>query len=299
VGLFVSGGAAAESSDAPKGIVITENQVALLRGIADFLFSTGRSGGDSKEPNIQKLSEQQEKQKEIIQEALPAKSEKILKIGVLRGNLPLADMRDGKPVGFEIDLLKLLLEKKAVIFEFLPLNAAEAENVLKVGTVDVVVGGCLKPQNGLLGCSESYLNTDIVAVFDKKLNKNSQKISFLGKNIGVIAGSSEESFMRNAAIEGAKIVTFTSNEAMLASLLNGSKNSGENIDVFLTSIHIARDIVAKYRELGLQSLGKKQEIVIQTQKDSPWLKVFNRRIKKSVGSREFSELERRWNIVGH
>jgi hypothetical protein len=33
------------------------------------------------------------------------------------------------------------------------------------------VGAGLKPQNRLLGCSESYLGTDIVAVFDKKQKK--------------------------------------------------------------------------------------------------------------------------------
>jgi hypothetical protein len=76
VGLFVNSGASAESPDAPKEITITENQIALLRRIADFLFSTARNTGDSNEHNAQKLTEQQEKQKEVIKEALPAKFEK-------------------------------------------------------------------------------------------------------------------------------------------------------------------------------------------------------------------------------
>ncbi|MDR1303198.1 MAG: transporter substrate-binding domain-containing protein [Puniceicoccales bacterium] len=292
----MANGAAAENSGAPKGIIITENQIAVLRAIADFLFSTGRDTGDLEATNAKKLSEQQGKQEKVIQGVLPAESEKNLKVGVLRGNLPLADMRDGKPVGFEIDWLKLLLEGEAVTLEFTSLDAAGVGKAMEAGTVDVVVGGCVKSQNDLPGRSESYLNADIVAVFEKKFTKNSQKFSFSGKSIGAIDGSSEETFMRNAGVADAKIITFPSNDAMVADLLKESKNPGESIDVFLTNSHVARDMVARYPELKSQSLGEKREVVIQTQKGSPWREALDRRIKESVGSQKFLELKRRWNL---
>jgi hypothetical protein len=130
----------------------------------------------------------------------------------------------------------------------------------------------------------------------KKQKKDLRKFAFPGKSIGVIAGSFEETYMRNTSVKSTKIMPFPSNDAIVASLLNRSKISGEEIDVLFINIHTARNMVAKYRELKLQALGEKREITIQTQRDSPLLKVLNRRVKKLVWSQKFSELERRWTL---
>jgi hypothetical protein len=72
----------------------------------------------------------------------------------------------------------------------------------------------------------------------------------------VIAGSFEETEMRNTSVKSTKIMPFPLNDAMVASLRNGSKIAGEEIDVLFINIHTARDIVAKYRELKLQPVGE-------------------------------------------
>jgi hypothetical protein len=72
----------------------------------------------------------------------------------------------------------------------------------------------------------------------------------------VIAGSFEDTYMRNTSVKSTKTVHCPSNDVIVASLRNGSKMSGEEIDVLFINIHTARDMVAKYRELKLQPLGE-------------------------------------------
>jgi ABC-type amino acid transport substrate-binding protein len=297
VSLFAEDQKTAESSGGFKGITITENQIALLRGIADFFFPYGKEVKNSGETEDPKLVKGEEVCEKVIRGTVLPKLQKTLKIGVLGDNLPLVGMRDGKPIGFEIDLLNLLLEGKAVSPIFEAVDAVDIEKAMG-GSVDIVLGGLIKntPDNAAWDCSESYLNADVVAIFLKKPKKDSQKFSFLKKSIGVIRGSFFEDYIRVANVLDAKIITFAAHGDMFTSLVKEDKNSDHYIDVLLTNSHIARDRIAKYPELESLPLGAQREIVFRVRKGSPWLKVLNRGIKNLQGSHKFSELMHHWVI---
>jgi ABC-type amino acid transport substrate-binding protein len=279
-----------ETATSFKGITITEKHIALMRGIADFLFSHPSDTVEQKEKD--------KTQKEIIQAVIPAKSEKILKVGIPRDNLPFTAMRNGTPIGFDVDLIRLLFENKAVHVEIVPIETTEIEENISTGKVHVVLGCLIKntSSNSTLGNSDCYLSTDIAAVSWKKPKKDMQKFSFEGKCIGVIKNSFFEDYIRNANILNAKVVTFPTNGEMLEHLLKESKGSDQYIDAFLSNSYAAKDMVAKYRELELSLLGTKQEIVVLAPKDSPWLGTINQKIKKIEGSDKLSETKRHWGI---
>jgi hypothetical protein len=294
--LCADGWALADGAD-KLCITISENQMALLKGIADFFFLRPKDvKGPEKAPD-QKPGQGEESRERVLRETIPANPEKILKVGLIGDNLPLTDMRNGHPLGFEVDLVKLTLKGKAVTPMFIVINVDDVEKAIRDGTVDVALGGFVKggESDGTLECSESYLNTDVVAIFWRRPKKISQKFSFLGKTIGVVGGSFCERYIREARIEGANITAFSTQGEMLTDLLENDKNPGHHIDILLTNSHAACDIVARYPELESLPLGAKREVAMVAAKGSPWLEMFNRGIADGV-VREIPKLMGRWNL---
>jgi ABC-type amino acid transport substrate-binding protein len=230
------------------------------------------------------------------------KSKNILKVGVVRDQLPFTAMRDHIPVGFEVDLMHLLAQEEEIDFNFFPINMAEIDEKIKQSAIDIILGGWPNVQsNSDYSWSDGYLNTDIVVVCLKKSKIDVPKFSFTGKHIGVVKGSAFEHYIRKANIQTTKITCFESNGDLLECLLKNNKRleNGENtapIDMALTDYHMARDWIAKNPELKLLPLNMKCEIVVLSKKDIPELTRINQGFKKLVGSQKFSEIMRRWGI---
>ncbi|MDR2200825.1 MAG: transporter substrate-binding domain-containing protein [Puniceicoccales bacterium] len=287
------GKATAEESGGFKGITISEKQIMMARGIANFLFSykedegfSGENlGGENQGSGVQTMPTQ-------------SSEEKMLRVGIVRDNLPFTDMRDGEPVGFEVDLLRLLIDGEEVRLEFSPMDGNEIRKNMEENRIDVVLGGVVKlsDSDAVSGYSDGYLSSDVVAVTLKNSKNNGKKISFEGKSIGVIANSFFEQYIRSANIQGVRIITFGSNGEMFENLLKSDRNASNHIDILLTHSHGARDWTAKYTELEFFPLKVENEVAIQIRKGSSWLGEINRGIKSLTGSQKFSDLMRRWNI---
>jgi polar amino acid transport system substrate-binding protein len=229
---------------------------------------------------------------------LSERSEKNIRVGIVRDNLPFTSMRDGEPVGFEVDLLRLLMEDEGIKFEFFPMDGGEIGKSVEENKVDIVLGGVVKPPSGdgIGVYSDGYLGSDVVAVFLKNPKQSGQKFSFEGKCIGVVANSFFEHHIRSANIRGAEVRTFESNEKMLENLLKADRNTSSDIDILLTHSHGARDWTARYAELKFLPLNVESEMAIQVRKNSPWLEVVNQGIKNLTGSQKFSDLMYRWSM---
>ncbi|MDR2806969.1 MAG: transporter substrate-binding domain-containing protein [Puniceicoccales bacterium] len=284
-------------------ITISEDQIKIMKGIADLLFPYQDSTENSA------LNTQNKNQENVIRDVIPPKSEKVLKIGIIDDNLPFAAIRHGVPVGFEVDLIRLILEEEMASIEILPIDIMKIKESIEGGKVDVVLGGLIRDcrEDCALGLeySDSYLNADIAAVVPKRVKrdlqgksgKDLQKFSFEGKRIGVVSGSFFERYIRAARIQNAEVVVWPSHGEMLKSFLKGDKSSAQSMDILLTHHHIARDWIARNPELETLPLKIGGEVAIQMRKDSPWLAIINQRIKKLIGSQRFLDLMSRWSIT--
>ncbi|MDR1435020.1 MAG: transporter substrate-binding domain-containing protein [Puniceicoccales bacterium] len=297
INAFASEGDKTEKWEGFKGITITEKQIGMMKGIANFLFSYGEGSENSPSEGIDGA------QKIAPLAATLTKSKKILRVGIVSDNLPFSAIRNEMPVGFEVDLLRLLSEEEGIDLEISPIDVTKIDENIRENRIDIALGGILR--NGsdpLFDYSDGYLKSDVVAVFLKKSQKNSQKFSLKEKSIGLIEGFFFEQHIRQANIQNTKIVAFKSNGELFGSLLKTNKNSSQPIDILLTNSHTACDWIAKYPELDFLSLklandsDNRNEIAVQMKKNSPWLSTINRGIKDLVGSSKFSELMRRWSI---
>jgi ABC-type amino acid transport substrate-binding protein len=294
---FASGGDTMEEGEGFRGIRITEEQIVMLKGIANLLFPYGENSGNLPSDGPDKIQEI------VPVKGTATKSKKILRVGILGDSLPFSALRNEIPVGFEIDLLRLLSEEEGFGLEIFPIDASKIGENIGENKIDVALGGIFRNDSDpLFDYSDGYLKSDVVAVFLKKSKKDFQKFSLEEKNIGLIGGFFFESYLRQANIQNTKIFTFKSNGELFGSLLKTNKDSTQPIDILLTNSHTACDWLAKYPELQSLPLqfakdsARQHQIALQMQKNSPWLPTINRAIGEVMGSSKFSELMRRWSI---
>jgi ABC-type amino acid transport substrate-binding protein len=293
----VAGESETENQGNLFGITFTQRHADAAKVFVDYLFSYGERHSESQ------ISATKEDTK--IEETIPVVRQKnVVRVGIFSDCFPFTFKQKNDPAGFEVDLMKLIAEEESLICEFQYLEAMEINQKFNDKTIDVALGAWLRDEavEKIFEFSNGYLNTDLGVVIQKKPRKNpSEKLSFIGKKIGVLENTYLENYIRLAHIQNTEIVTFESTAAMLGALLSGQQQhplqeKEKPLDLVLIDKNTAQHWIAKNPELEYISLNMAREYAFCVAKGSPFLETINCGMNKVLGTQKFMELKRRWSI---
>jgi ABC-type amino acid transport substrate-binding protein len=285
-----------------EGITFTQQHADAAKAFVNYLFSYDERHSEGR-ASATKIEDTK------IEETIPAVTAKnVVRVGVLLDCFPFTFKQKDDFNGFEIELMKLIAEKKKFRYEFQGLISTEIIRKFNDKEIDVLLGISLKDEatENFFEFSNGYSSADIGVVMQKKHKKDAdEKLSFIGKKIGVLENNYLEKYIRLANIQNAKIVTFESTAAMLEALLSGQQKPSnpspkqekdEPLDLVLIDKNTAQHWIAKNPELQYTSLNMTREYAFRVTKGSPLLKTINGGMGKVLGTQKFIDLKRRWSI---
>lgn len=133
-----------------------------------------------------------------------------VKIGVLTGAPPMGMVDEkGNPSGYDVDVANLIGSYLSLPVELVPLTPPARIPALQTGKVDFLVATLAptgeRAKTVMFTQPYSAFNMDIISGKDQKFeNLDSLK----GKRVSVNRGSSQETALRKANVEGLEIVVF-------------------------------------------------------------------------------------------
>jgi ABC-type amino acid transport substrate-binding protein len=276
-----------------KGITITQQHIDVAKALVDYMFSYGK-----RHPENQTAAVKPEETK--LEATIPAVAPKMaVRVGILSDCFPFTAKQGDNWVGFEVDLMKLIAEEESLNCEFQCVNATEVDQKFHDKAIDIALGAWLKgtAAEEKFEFSSGYLNTDLGAVTQKKHRGSArEKLSFVGKKVGVLKNTYLETYIRSAHIQDVEIIAFNTPGEMLKALLDIQQ---KQLDLALINKNTAQYWIAKNPELEYTSLNMAKEYAFCVAKGSPLLETINCGIGKILGTQKFIELKRRWSIEGN
>lgn len=218
-----------------------------------------------------------------------------IKVGTSPDYPPFEFKKNGKIVGFDIDLINSIAQKLELKIEIQELDFASLIPALHSGQVDCVISGVTVTKDRLknVDSSDIYYRTSIAAI--SKTNKNIKHTADLAnKIIGAQLGSTMQEFAKTVKnqYENVTIVSMANNLHLLQEL------NLERIDVLLLEESQVQEIVASFPNLTAHIFPKTGEgYAIIFAKSSPLIDKFNTAISELKNDNILDELENKWLTI--
>ncbi len=201
-------------------------------------------------------------------------------------------MDDGKPSGFDIDILNAIFEDSKVELTMLTYKWHEALENLKNGNVDIISE--LDKTKGRMKiydfCDIPYL-TDHIKIFVKDENIKSLN-DLKGKKVSVQKGSIYQTILEK---EDGIIVEPQDSEFENLRLLSENK-----VDAFVGPAKVAYYIISKYNYIGIRGIGtpiKKSIMYFAVKKgDYELLRFFNNKINEIMFDGTYDKIYQKWFV---
>lgn len=171
-----------------------------------------------------------------------------VKIGVLTGAPPMGMIDEkGNPTGYDVDVANLVGEYLNMPVELVPLTPPARIPALQTGKVDFLVA-TLAPTGErakavMFTQPYSAFNMDIISGPDAKF-ANLEDLK--GKSVSVNRGSTQESALRKANIEGLNIVVYEDDSTAAQALLSSQ------VDAVALPSTVGEAVIKQRPEAGLQ-----------------------------------------------
>ncbi|WP_418137453.1 transporter substrate-binding domain-containing protein [Agrobacterium sp. El2ro-1b] len=171
-----------------------------------------------------------------------------VKIGVLTGAPPMGMVDEkGNPSGYDVDVANLIGSYLSLPVELVPLTPPARIPALQTGKVDFLVATLAptgeRAKTVMFTQPYSAFNMDIISGKDQKFeNLDSLK----GKRVSVNRGSSQETALRKANVEGLEIVVYEDDSTSAQALLAGQ------VDAVALPSTVGEAIIKQRPEAGLQ-----------------------------------------------
>jgi polar amino acid transport system substrate-binding protein len=220
-------------------------------------------------------------------------------------NPPYEFVRDGKIVGFDIDLAKIIAEKlgKRLVIKDMVFASIIPALVTKQGDFAIAAITPTDAKRENVDFSIAYQENISAAVLSSKEEfaymKNSDAVFPLpllaGKSVGVQLGTHHESDIRGADIPGIAIRRYDSVVAMVAEIMNSIDGKG-NLYAIIVGIAEARVLVNKNPKLCFFPLQFSDSFAVALPKGSPHRNEINKIIENAKESGKIQSLEDKWDI---
>ena len=212
----------------------------------------------------------------------------------------------GEIVGFEIDLAREAIKRAGSTAEFKIIHWNEKEKELNNGNIDMIWNGMdITPERQeIMLFSEPYMdNWMIMVVLEGNPQKIYSEMDLKGKNVGVKAGTTAESYILST--EGIKkavkeLKTYDSDEKTFTALENGE------IDVIICDVTVGRYEMVRHNnnfEILPKTLGEITEYGVGFRKNDVELRnriqaAFDSMVKDGT-AKKISEKWFQTNIIKH
>jgi polar amino acid transport system substrate-binding protein len=171
-----------------------------------------------------------------------------VKIGVLTGAPPMGMVdENGKPSGYDVDVANLIGSYLSLPVELVPLTPPARIPALQTGKVDFLVATLAptgeRAKTVMFTQPYSAFNMDIISGSGQKFENLE---SLAGKRVSVNRGSSQETALRKANIEGLEIVVYEDDSTSAQALIAGQ------VDAVALPSTVGEAIIKQRPEAGLQ-----------------------------------------------
>lgn len=195
---------------------------------------------------------------------------KVLKVAVPQDFPPFGSVGpDMKPVGYDIDVARLIAQELGVTLELVPVSSANRIPFLNTRKVDLVISSLGKnpEREKVIDFSDAYAPF-FSAVFgnDKVTLVKAEELA--GKTVGVTRGAIEDLELSKLAPPSATIKRFEDNNATISAFLSGQ------VPLIATGNVVAATISERQpvNKLGLKFMIKNSPCHVGLNKDEPTLK---------------------------
>jgi polar amino acid transport system substrate-binding protein len=177
---------------------------------------------------------------------------RVLRVAVAADNPPFASVADGKTVGIEIDLSRLLQVELGVQLQLQAMPSADVVPALERGDVDIVMAGLLATAEleKRVALAQPYLHSGEMAIIrTDDVMRFSSPAALLqeGLKVGEIAGSIGAEYVKTTMSHPLITNCVTADQCLQALLTR-------NIDVFIGSPAISWGLATDSRYSALMSL---------------------------------------------
>ncbi|MBC7801452.1 MAG: transporter substrate-binding domain-containing protein [Gemmatimonadaceae bacterium] len=150
-----------------------------------------------------------------------------VKIGVLTGAPPYGMIdAQGNPSGYDVDVANLIAKYMGVPVDLVPLTPPARIPALQAGRVDFLVATLAPtPERALTVDFTIPYNAFQMAIMAKKATAITTLDDLKGKTVGVNRGSSQETALNKAAVQGTRITRFEDDSTTAQALIAGQIDS--------------------------------------------------------------------------
>jgi polar amino acid transport system substrate-binding protein len=171
-----------------------------------------------------------------------------VRIGVLTGAPPMGMVDEkGNPTGYDVDVANLIASYLAIPVELVPLTPPARIPALQTGKVDFLVATLAptgeRAKTVMFTQPYSAFNMDIISGAAEKFENLE---SLKSKRVAVNRGSSQETALRKANIEGLEIVVYEDDSTSAQALIAGQ------VDAVALPSTVGEAIIKQRPDAGLQ-----------------------------------------------
>ncbi len=218
---------------------------------------------------------------------------KLIKIAVPQDFAPFGSAGpDLQPIGYDIDMAKLIARELGVKVELVPVNSANRIPYLQTKKVDLVISSLGKnpEREKVIDFSKAYAPF-FQGVFGLKDAKIEKPEDLAGKTVGATRGAIEEQEITKLAPPSTTIKRYEDNNATIAAFLSGQ------VDIIATGNVVAAAIAEKSpaRAPVSKFVIKDSPCFIGLNKEEPKLLAkINDIIDKAKASGELNKISEKW-----
>ena len=218
---------------------------------------------------------------------------KVLKVAVPQDFPPFGSVGpDMKPVGYDIDVAKLIAQALGVTLELVPVSSANRIPYLNTKKVDLVISSLGKnpEREKVIDFSDAYAPF-FSAVFGAEKLALDKPEALAGKTVGVTRGAVEDLELSKLAPPGATIKRFEDNNATISAFLSGQ------VPLIATGNIVAAAISEKRpaNKLDLKFMIKNSPCYVGLNKGEPQLKErINQIVAKAKKDGTLNAIAEKW-----
>ena len=208
--------------------------------------------------------------------------------------------KDGKDVGFDIDLAEAVFNKYGIKVKWQPINWDLKETELTKGNIDLIWNGysATDERRSKVLFTDSYMENDQVLVTKKSSNINSAK-DMAGKILGAQAGSSgydvftkQKDILKNVVKNNDANQYETFNEALID--LKNDRINGLLIDRVYANYYLQKEGVLEDYNILVVGYESESFAVGARLNDKTLVQNINKAFKELYKENKFQEISKKW-----
>ncbi len=206
--------------------------------------------------------------------------------------------KDGKPVGYSIDIINLIARNIGIDIEYIPDTWMNLLTKVKNKEIDLIhTLKKTKQRQEFLLFSDSYMKTYEAIFTQKNTNDIKEYKDFKNKRIGIVKGETVITVINKDPNKNFEIVLYDDYVKLLKSLSVGE------VDAVIIDVNVGQYIMKKQSLYNLKSTGdvfeidgiqKDKEFHVGIRDDYPLLKSIINKGLQSISDAEFNELNKKW-----